>query len=67
MNNLSDAEKEVIRDFKAFLIRNKLKFLRWEDDELRFVYISNGEETGGENNIFMSIQELVEAIGVEIV
>lgn len=65
MNNLSDAEKDMVRNFKAFLIRNSLKLLRWEDDELRWIYISNGEETGSEENIFMRIQELAEEIGIE--
>jgi len=67
MDNLSDAEKHMVRDFKAFLVRNKLKFIRWEDDELRFIYISNGEETGGENNIFMNITELAEEVGIEVI
>jgi len=65
MENLSDAEKDIIRDFKAFLTRNGLKLLRWEDDELRWIYISNGEENGSEENIFMRIQELAEEIGIE--
>ena len=67
MDNLSKAEKDIVRDFHSFLIRNKLEFVTWRDDELKFIFLANNEETGGEENIFLRIQELAEEIGIRTI
>lgn len=67
MENLSKAEKHVIRDFRVFLIRNHLELVTWEKDELGFVYLTNNNKDGGEEEIFLRIEELVKEIGVTVI
>jgi len=67
MENLSKAEKSLIQDMKAFLIRNNLELVTWEDDELGYIFVTNNEETGGEENIFLRLEELAKEIGVTII
>jgi len=52
---------------KAFLIRNNLELVTWEDDELGYIFVTNNEETGGEENIFLRLEELAKEIGVTII
>jgi len=67
MENLSKAEKSLIQDMKAFLIRNNLELVTWFGDELGYIFVTNNEETGGEENIFLRLEELAKEIGVTII
>jgi hypothetical protein len=67
MENLGKAEKALIRDLKAFFIRNKLELVTWQEDELGYIFVTNNEETGGEENIFLRLEELAKEIGVTII
>jgi len=69
MHNLTTAEKDIVNEFRAFMIRNDLEFVTWEGDELRFIYLSNGENCKDleKEGIFFRIEELASEIGIRTV
>jgi len=58
VSELSEDEKYLAKDLKAFLIRNGLKLVKWKTHS--HVYIANNEK-----GLCVNLERLADEIGVE--
>jgi len=58
VKELSEDEKNLAKDLKAFLIRNNLKLLKWQSHS--HVYIANNEK-----GLCVNLEALADEIGTE--
>ena len=58
MGKLTEDEKNLAKDLKAFLIRNKIKLVRWKSHG--HVYFTNDEK-----GLCVNLEALADEIGVK--